>query len=70
MKYKGITPKQYLTSHRSMESKRLLEDTGLIITETGLSCGFHDASVFCKSFLQTEGESPLQYRKKMREEVW
>ena len=69
MKYKGISPKQYLTAYRIMEAKRLLEDTGLSITETGLSCGFHDASVFCKSFLQAEGESPLQYRKKMREEV-
>lgn len=70
MKYKGISPKQFLTAYRIMEAKRLLEDTGLSITETGLSCGFHDASVFCKSFLQTEGVSPLQYRKKMREEVW
>ncbi|WP_077613199.1 AraC family transcriptional regulator [Clostridium sp. Marseille-P2415] len=68
MKYKGISPKHYLTSYRIMEAKRLLEDTGLSITETGLSCGFHDASVFCKSFLQTEGESPLQYRKRVQEE--
>ncbi len=69
MKYKGISPKQYLTAYRIMEAKRLLEDTGLSITETGLSCGFHDTSIFCKSFLQTEGESPLQYRKRMRKEV-
>ncbi len=69
MKYKGISPKHYLTAYRIMEAKRLLEDTMLSVTETGLSCGFHDASVFCKSFLQTEGESPFQYRKRMRKEV-
>lgn len=67
MKFKGISPKHYLTAYRIMEAKRLLEDTGLSITETGLSCGFHDASVFCKSFLQTEGRSPLQYRKQIQE---
>lgn len=67
VKYKGISPKHYLTAYRIMESKRLLEDTGLSITETSLSCGFHDASVFCKNFLKTEGQSPLQYRKQIKE---
>ncbi|MEY8354457.1 AraC family transcriptional regulator [Lachnospiraceae bacterium 54-53] len=67
MKYKGVSPKHYLTAYRVMEAKRLLEETGLSITETGLSCGFHDSSVFCKRFLQTEGMSPLQYRKWMQE---
>lgn len=66
MKYKGISPKTYLTSYRIIEAKRLLEETGLSITETGLSCGFHDSSVFSKRFLSMEGESPLQYRKKKR----
>lgn len=69
MKYKGISPKAYLTSYRIIEAKRLLEETELSITETGLSCGFHDSSVFCKRFLLTEGESPLQYRKKKRKTV-
>ncbi|WP_333648189.1 AraC family transcriptional regulator [Lacrimispora sp.] len=67
VKYKGISPKHYLTAYRITESKRLLEHTGLTITEIGLSCGFHDASVFCKSFLLSEGESPLQYRKRIKE---
>ncbi len=69
MKYKGISPKHYLTAYRIMEAKRLLEDTGLSVTETGLSCGFHDASVFCKSFLQAEGKSPLQYRKWIKQGI-
>lgn len=63
MKYKKIAPKQYLTAYRIMEAKRLLEDTELTMTETGLSCGFHDASIFCRCFQQAEGMSPLQYRK-------
>ncbi len=65
MKYKGISPKRYLTAYRIMEAKRLLEETGLSITEIGLSCGFHESSVFCKSFRLLEGESPLQYRKNL-----
>ncbi len=62
--HKGVSPKHYLTEYRVLEAKRLLEDTTLSITETALSCGFHDASVFCRCFQKTEGESPLQYRKR------
>lgn len=69
VKYKGISPKHYLTAYRIMEAKRLLEDTGLSITETGLSCGFHDSSVFCKCFQQLEGKSPLQYRKGIHDQI-
>lgn len=67
-KYMGISPKQYLTMYRIMEAKRLLEETTLSVVETGLSCGFHDASVFCKNFQKWEGEAPLQYRKNRKRE--
>lgn len=67
-KYKGISPKQYLTACRLAEAKRLLEETALNATEIGLSCGFHDASVFGKNFQQWEGEPPLAYRK--RKIIW
>ena len=63
MMHKGVSPKHYLTEYRVLEAKRLLEDTSLSITETALSCGFHDASVFCRYFQKAEGESPLQYRR-------
>ncbi len=43
VKHKGVSPKRYLTQYRVFEAKRLLEDTSLSITETALSCGFHDA---------------------------
>lgn len=67
MKHKGVSPKCYLTQYRVFEAKRLLEDTSLSITETALSCGFHDASVFCKCFQKAEGESPLRHRKQYHE---
>lgn len=67
MRYKGISPKRFLTACRIGEAKRLLENTALSVTETGLSCGFHEASVFCKCFQQMEGKSPLQYRRGVRE---
>ncbi|RFZ79682.1 AraC family transcriptional regulator [Lacrimispora amygdalina] len=63
MMHKGVSPKHYLTEYRILEAKRLLEDTTLSITETALSCGFHDASVFCRYFQKAEGQSPLQYRR-------
>ncbi|WP_346918963.1 AraC family transcriptional regulator [Lacrimispora sp.] len=67
MRHKGVSPKHYLTEYRVLEAKRLLEETSLSITETALSCGFHDSSVFCRCFQKTEGESPLRYRKGIRE---
>ncbi|MDF2889577.1 MAG: transcriptional regulator, AraC family [Lacrimispora sp.] len=69
IKHKGVSPKHYLTQYRVMEAKRLLEDTSLSITETALSCGFHDASVFCRCFHDAEGESPLRHRKQFHRDI-
>lgn len=63
MKHKGVSPKDFLTAFRIMEAERLLEETSLSVTEIALSCGFHDASVFCRNFQKAEGVAPLKYRK-------
>ena len=65
MKYQKISPKQYLTDYRIRVAKDMLDNTRLRVTEIGLSCGFHDSSVFCKNFIKIEHRTPLQYRKKI-----
>lgn len=64
MNYESISPKQYLTRYRILMAKNILTNSKHTITEIALSCGFHDSSVFCKSFHQIEHMTPLQYRKK------
>ncbi|MDD2970994.1 MAG: AraC family transcriptional regulator [Lachnospiraceae bacterium] len=61
-KYKECSPKAYLTEYRLMVAKDMLGSTRFTITEIALSCGFHDSSVFCKTFMKKEGTSPLRYR--------
>ncbi|MDD3206360.1 MAG: AraC family transcriptional regulator [Lachnospiraceae bacterium] len=63
MKYQQVSPKQYLTDYRIRAAKDMLTNTRLRVTEIGLSCGFHDSSVFCKNFIKIEHKTPLQYRK-------
>lgn len=66
MKHKGVSPKDFLTAYRITEAERLLEETLLSVTEIALSCGFHDASVFCRNFQKAKGEAPLKYRKRFQ----
>lgn len=69
MHYENCSPKQYLTQTRIRVAKELLKSTQYKITEVALSAGFHDASGFCKTFLQTEGITPSQYRASPEERV-
>lgn len=63
MRYQKVSPKQFLTDYRIQAAKDMLVNTNLQVTEIGLSCGFHDSSVFCKNFMKIEHKTPLQYRK-------
>lgn len=63
MEYEKLAPKQYLTDYRLMVARDMLINTSYNITEIALSCGFHDSSSFCKSFLKKEGITPLKFRK-------
>lgn len=40
-------------------------DTSKSMTEIAFESGFNDYSVFYKSFKQTVGVAPLEYRKKL-----
>lgn len=63
IRYKNISPKQYLTDYRLLAAKDMLEKTPYRMTEIAFSCGFHDASTFSRVFSREERMPPQQYRK-------
>jgi len=58
----GITVNAYLTRVRVEHSKELLK-ADEAISDIARLCGFSDQSYFTKVFRQTEGVTPLKYRK-------
>ena len=58
----GITVNAYLTKVRVEHSKELLK-TEEAIADIARLCGFSDQSYFTKVFRQSEGVTPLKYRK-------
>ena len=58
----NTTVNAYLTRVRIEKSKELLE-TDESIADVAKKCGFSDQSYFTKVFRQTEGMTPLKYRK-------
>ena len=65
---KGITLRQYIISYRLKAAKRALEVTAKSIAEIAEETGFTDASYFTKTFRQTFGMTPKEYRNKFKEE--
>lgn len=58
----GQSPVEYLIAFRLNESKKLLRESGLSITEIGLRCGFSDSAYFGRVFRATYGMTPRAYR--------
>ena len=65
---KGITLRQYIIAYRLKNAKRMLELTKKSIAEIAEECGFTDASYFTKTFRQTFGETPKEWRNKFKED--
>ncbi|MDO5540296.1 MAG: AraC family transcriptional regulator [Eubacteriales bacterium] len=59
----GTTPIQYLKKYRIQQAADLLTATPLKITEIATGCGFLDMSYFAKSFKESKGCTPSQFRK-------
>lgn len=59
----GTTPIQYLKQHRLRQAAMQLRSTSDKISDIAERCGFQDMSYFTKSFRETEGCSPSDYRK-------
>ena len=65
---KGITLRQYIIAYRLKAAKRALELTSKSIAEIAEETGFTDASYFTKTFRQSFGLTPKEYRNKFKEE--
>ena len=56
------TPIEYLSSVRISQSKRLLRDSSLTVTEIAEACGFETVYYFSNAFKRAVGISPSAYR--------
>lgn len=60
------TPFEYLMHYRLEQVRELLEKTDLSITEISYRCGFTDSAYMGKQFRKVFGESPGEYRRKVK----
>ena len=59
----GMAPINYMISRRIEESRYLLQETDLSMSQIAQILGFSSANYFSQSFRKTQGISPLEYRK-------
>ena len=57
-------PIEYLNEYRLMAAANLLMETGLSVTEIGMTCGFSNSCYFGELFKRAYGVSPGRYRRK------
>ena len=62
----GISPINYMITRRIVESKYLLTETDLSLTQIAQLLGFSSPSYFSQAFRKTQGISPAEYRKSTR----
>ncbi|MGM9589803.1 MAG: AraC family transcriptional regulator [Faecousia sp.] len=60
----GMSPINYMISRRIGESRYLLQETNMSMSQIARVLGFSSASYFSQSFRRAEGISPIEYRKK------
>ncbi len=63
----GQSPISYLISRRIAESRYLLKETDMSLSQISQILGFSSASYFSQSFHRATGSSPMAYRKESRE---
>ena len=62
----GVTLSQYCNNLKLEDSKELLSNTDLSVTEVAFQVGFNDVSHFISTFNKKFGITPLQYRKNLK----
>lgn len=63
-KYLDISPSAYIKKKRLSNASRLLL-LGYSVTDAAMNSGFSDCSAFIKIFLETYGETPYAYKKRI-----
>ncbi|MBM7568365.1 helix-turn-helix transcriptional regulator [Paenibacillus sacheonensis] len=61
-----MTPLEYLTKHRVDQSKLLLINTGMPISQIAVDVGFSSATYYIRSFAKLQGQTPREYRGRFR----
>lgn len=59
----GLSPIRYMISRRIDESRFLLQETDMSMSQIARVLGFSSASYFSQSFRRSEGMTPAEYRK-------
>lgn len=59
----GMSPIHYMITRRVEESRYLLRETDMSMSQIARILGFSSASYFSQSFRRAEGISPMEYRK-------
>lgn len=62
----GVSPINYMISRRIEESRYLLRETDMSLSQIARVLGFSSASYFSQSFRRSDGISPIEYRKANR----
>lgn len=62
----GRTPMEYINEYRVKQTRRLLEETDLPVTDVCLECGYNNLGNFLREFRKQTGTTPLKYRKQFR----
>jgi AraC-like DNA-binding protein len=62
----GLSPRQWLISHRIARAQEMLVDSTVPLSVVALDCGFCDQSHFTRSFTQTVGKTPAVWRRETR----
>ena len=62
----GVSPINYLISCRIEESKYLLAETDLSLSQIAQLLGFSSLSYFSQVFRRTQGSSPMEFRQTIR----
>lgn len=59
------TVTQYINEYRIGYAKKLLLKSDLSVSQIGYKCGYNNLSFFNRKFKETEGITPLQFRKRI-----
>ncbi|MFN2507208.1 MAG: helix-turn-helix domain-containing protein [Chthoniobacterales bacterium] len=65
----GVSPLRYLGRLRIQRAEELLEISTLSIKEISAEIGLNDVSHFVREFARTNGATPTEYRKQVREKT-
>jgi transcriptional regulator GlxA family with amidase domain len=58
----GVTPQDLLREARIKRACQLLRNSNKTVSEVAYACGFSDPKYFSRSFKQSTGQSPTEYK--------